>query len=572
MLLRNENDNDDFNMGSNCYFFQKKAKAMISIKDEPNLSLSQIIEKIDGNHHLFITQVDEFDLTYLRFEKGFRINKDSSITSASVQAFNINFEKIRIEKRRLLREGIHECKHEITAECKRSLIFDAKFLAAYSEWLSAPIGLSHENSGQTLKQHMKYTKHLYERVIRGVINLDKNIIATKNFFEDVENVMNNTSHDNENDKLCEISEKYGHFYARSLILGGAIIKDEENTKISVENSKAKTANVQVGAGITNVFKSEVNYNKIQSLNDATKWKIIGYEEVYSLFELLDEELKERVLSMMGHQILEAIVDEILFEIKKYENTKKPYIHRMLITSHTQNLSEYNILASIVSEKNNVFSLHVDYMGGNKNRPVIVVHHIQGEKTMMSFKVKEVKIKLGWIIIGPPTGFDFSIQYPLIFKSGKYRPLETEDNHMINNHCMFSTCVLEPDTYNLINYDPKDSTFAIGNYLTRYQGYVRQEFIVDTTNSRLINDFFGEMKFNWIKGKNKDILYSREEIKISKNNLVLVNQIFDHNDYKDRQPGFVNIISDKICYGSLNSTQLNINESDGSIVYLSIPFV
>ncbi|CAG8765825.1 19606_t:CDS:2, partial [Racocetra fulgida] len=142
--------------------------------------------------------------------------------------------------------------------------------------------------------------------------------------------------------------KYGHFYARRLILGGAIMNDEEYTKNSAMlitvrirtycvPSKAKLTKAQGGVEIAaNILEFEVNavhdkndmhnnYNIhknnfetivggddsqndkdlwIQSLNDATKWKIIGYENVYSLFELLEDELKEKVLSVMGHQILD----------------------------------------------------------------------------------------------------------------------------------------------------------------------------------------------------------------------------------------------------------------------------
>ncbi|CAG8784269.1 1616_t:CDS:2 [Gigaspora margarita] len=653
-LLRNENDsNHDFNMGSNCRFlYFLKNKAEIRPSDESELNLLDIVEKNNGNHYLYISQNAEFDLTQLRFEKGLRINKDGSITNASDQAFEINFDGIKVENINQQYGGVHECNHETTVECKRSLIFDVKFSAG-SEWISTSIGLSHENSGQTLKQRMTYTKHSYERLERGIIKLDKNITAVKNFIDDVKNIVNNTIQDNDKiSKLCEISEKYGHFYAKRLILGGTIIRNEEYTKNSVENSKSKATNAQVGVGIaTNIFNPEINvthsnkdmhnnYNNDtnhvetsiggegysqddkhswrQSLNDATKWKIIGYKDVYPLFELLDDELKKKVLNVVGHQILKAKVDEITFNIRDYEKRKKkPYIHKLSSINKIKNIGECNILASIVSEKNNIFSLHVDYMGGNKNRPVIVIHHIHGEKTMKSYivkEVKEVKIKIGWIIIGPPTSFDFSIRYPLIFKSGKYQPLKEKDRSIISNCGMFGTCVLEATnitpqiknssdtgtaTYNQITYDPKNSPFAIGNYITRSQESICQESawlfvydiktkkkvtdeevlkrlslyscIVDATNSRQLNDFFGEMKFNWIKGKNKEILYSSEEIKISKNNLVLVNQIFDHEDCKNCQPlGFVNIISDKIYYGSLNSKQLDIDENDGSIVYLSIP--
>ncbi|CAG8720749.1 974_t:CDS:2, partial [Dentiscutata erythropus] len=146
----------------------------------------------------------------------------------------------------------------------------------------------------------------------------------------VENIVNDTTIDNDKiSKLCEISEKYDHFYANHLILGGAIIRNEE-----FENSKVKTTNAQVRVGITKIIikhENNATYSKKvmnnntnhiktiiggtdysqndtnpwrESLNDKSKWKIIGYEEVYPLFELLDNELKKKVLSAMGHQILE----------------------------------------------------------------------------------------------------------------------------------------------------------------------------------------------------------------------------------------------------------------------------
>ncbi|CAG8686146.1 2458_t:CDS:2, partial [Cetraspora pellucida] len=652
-LLKDECDSDDdLHMGSNCRFSKySEHNAMIKPSDEPKYSLLDIIEKKDDKHFLHIIQNAEFDLTQLRFEKGFKFNKDGSITIAPVQAFKINLDGIKKEDKFEPYEQVYDCKHKKTAECKRSLMFDLKLSAAYSELVSTSIGLSHENSDIMLKQDMTHTIHSYEGVKKGVLHIpDKNFILEKTFIEHVENVVNgkDTVH-YKISKLCELSQKYGHFYARCLILGGTIIRNEEYTKNSVENSKDKITKAQGVVGIaSNILKfgvNAVNANKDtsnnytsktsisetiiggdysqndknlwrQSLNaDATKWKIIGYEGIYSLFDLLDEELKKKVLSVMGHQILEANVKEIDFSMKEYKKTKMPYIHKVQITNETINISECNILASIVSQKENIFSLYVDYMDGNKNRPVIVIHHIKGERAIPMFSNK-TKIKIGWIIFGPPTDFNFSIQHPLVFKSGKYSALREKDYHIINNHGMFGTfgtCVLDAvnispqiesssdtETVTQIVHNPRESPFVIGNYLTRRQDSVCQEssllFVydikaekkvtdekvlkrlalyscnIDKTNSRQVNDFFGEMKFDWIKRENKEILQSSKKINISNDNhLILVNRIFDHDDCRDCQPlGFVNVISDKICYGSLNSKHLSIDKSDGSIVYLSIP--
>ncbi|CAG8759243.1 18090_t:CDS:2, partial [Racocetra persica] len=248
MLLKDECDSDDdLHVGSNCRFLHfSQDKAEIKPSVEHKYSLSKIVEKKDDKHFLYIIQNAEFDLTQLRFEKGFKFNKDGSVTIAPVQAFKINFDEIKLKKKIESYEKVYECKHEATAECRRSLIFDVKLSADYSELVSTSIGLSHENSDLVLKQNMKHTIHSYEGVIKGVLPiLDKNIVLEKNFVDDVENVVNSnaTIHDKIS-KFCEISQKYGHFYARRLILGGTIIRDEEYTKNSVENSKDKTTKVQ----------------------------------------------------------------------------------------------------------------------------------------------------------------------------------------------------------------------------------------------------------------------------------------------------------------------------------------
>ncbi|CAG8598914.1 7592_t:CDS:2 [Cetraspora pellucida] len=629
ILLKNEYDSDnDLYMGSNCRFLHfLQDKAEIKPDDESKFRLLDIVDQKDGKHRLYIIQKAEFDLTQLKFEKGFKFNKDSSVTSAYVQAFKINFDKIKINKQYQQHEKVYECNHETTAECKRSLIFDVNLSAAFPEWVSASIKLSHENSGQILKQHMMNTRHSCERAIRGVIPiLNENIIIETKFKEDVKNVVNDTTNDNKISKLCEISEKYGHFYARRLILGGTRIRNEEYTKNSAKKSKAKATNLQGGVEIASILKSEVNVvhdnmnmdnnyhdntnnfetiiggtensqNKDlwrQSLNDETKWKIIGYAEVYSLFELLDNELKTEVLNIMGHQILEAKIDEISFNTKKYEKDKKPYIYKEL--PKIKNISECNILASIVSKEYNVFSLHVDYMGGDKNRPVIVIHHIQGEKTIISHnKVKEVKIKLGWIIVGPQTSFDFSTKYPPIFKSKKYKLLKDEVPIISNDDGMFGTCVLEAinitqaenssdketDTFP-IEHDPSKFSLVTGNYLIRKEPACQelaQWFVYDikkkepVTNEEVLKRFVfdktnsHQVEIKWKNRPNKKILYSSEGIKISNDSLILVNQIFNHDDCEDCQPlGFINIIADKIFYGSLNSEN---SKRPNVIVYLPI---
>ncbi|CAG8555833.1 38608_t:CDS:1, partial [Gigaspora margarita] len=84
-----------------------------------------------------------------------------------------------------------------------------------------------------------------------------------------------------------------------------------------EKSKSKTSNAQVGVEIAkSIFKAEANStNNIETITgeqtiftikilgyNVLIMQLNGYGDVYSLFELLDHELKQKVLSAIGHQI------------------------------------------------------------------------------------------------------------------------------------------------------------------------------------------------------------------------------------------------------------------------------
>ncbi|KAF0518638.1 hypothetical protein F8M41_016726 [Gigaspora margarita] len=88
------------------------------------------------------------------------------------------------------------------------------------------------------------------------------------FIEDVKKALNDTTHV----KLHEISEKYDHFYARRLIVGGIIVRNEEYIENLGEYSKYKGINTQINAEIVanslktklkNAYKNENIRNSYQ---------------------------------------------------------------------------------------------------------------------------------------------------------------------------------------------------------------------------------------------------------------------------------------------------------------------
>ncbi|CAG8736035.1 2225_t:CDS:2, partial [Dentiscutata erythropus] len=248
--------------------------------------------------------------------------------------------------------------------------------------------------------------------------------------KEVEDALKETVQDKKN-KLLKISKKYSYFYAQHFILGEPSKANKINihSKIKVDfesfgeifkfiNKVQASTQVVYAVGNENTNKLyEIvkthnldiiggNKNDIsvwrESLEDRANWKIIRYDKIFSLFELLEDSLRNKVLSVLNHRILK------------------------------------------------------EYMNEDKNHPVFVVHHIEeAEKEYFSSflmsKKEKVKIKLCWVFIGPPTSFncfdlsfncfDSGIHYSSVFKSEK-SILRDIDNCIIKNCGRIGTCVLE----------------------------------------------------------------------------------------------------------------------------------
>ncbi|RIB02287.1 hypothetical protein C2G38_2228253 [Gigaspora rosea] len=248
---------------------------------------------------------------------------------------------------------------------------------------------------------------------------------------------------------------------------------------------------------------------------------------------------------------------------------------------------------------NVFSLYIDYVNKDKNFPVIVVNHI-GKNTSSSilnfFTKKENKHSVKWIIVGPPTCFDFDFRCQLVFNSRMSLPSEIKDCMVkipdYETH-MFNTCALkatecfprvEPSTENnnsnfeeTIRYNPdyypSTSTIAIGVYFARYQKSAWL-FAYDLKNNKIAKDeailerlalhtwqqscqsiSFDEMSIE-LEKRNHEIFFADIKNKnistLSDSNLTLVNQIFDCTDCTNcEHHGIININSDKIICRQLN---------------------
>ncbi|CAG8813749.1 5246_t:CDS:2, partial [Cetraspora pellucida] len=356
---------------------------------------------------------------------------------------------------------------------------------------------------------------------------------------------------------------------------------------------------------------------------ASTWKIIGYDKIYSVFELLDKNLQDKVLNALGQRILKAGIEDVHFELKYSTNQISPYIHSLSpYIMEIGNIHNYQIFASIMSKSDkNLFSVHIDYVNKDKNTPVIVVHNIKRENSSSTTCI----IKLGWIIVGPLTNFDFNVQYPLVFRSMK-QMVSVKKNHWtvkINNYknCILGICALEADSQSSslsnidftkkenshlnpvrivgstesteiipydIEYDPKTTEVIVGTHFSTYkesaclfvynlqdsgrpidetvlQNLALYTCVVDVDNHEEFK--VGQKSVKWKISEQEKISYAKIEPRILSNDyLMLVSQLF--KNCPDCKHGFVNVNSNtgQIIYKAVDSELLDSVEN---IAYLLV---
>ncbi|CAG8500417.1 27546_t:CDS:2 [Dentiscutata erythropus] len=481
---------------------RKKLNRFTDAVDNDNIVLDtvhnrKLDDKIKNNS---IESNQDFNLNQLKEEKGFKLN-ENSIESANNQAFEIDISKTKLVQSTIARTYYSKCELSCDVSCKRSLILETSIEAAL-DWFSASLGLSRKTSKQKHEYYMQSTEHLHNVYIRAELTIQNSCISpNESYVRDIENAVKDTYTTNDKiQNLRQVSEKYGHFYAHSLFIGGAIIKDIEHTESLSENSTSKSTRAQVDIGpnlpnntlrarvdvditrenvnnmkfsnsnkeqnVRTIGGDELSYDDqdpstlkpwIESLRKPITWKIIGYKKIYPLFELLDEELQKKVLKALGPRILKSGIEVARFNGDPGEF--KPHICNLTSQIYEiKNIDQCQIFASIVSkEEDNVFSLHVDFEDRNPMLPVIVVHHIQWNDSRIKKFLKKIKnyyeAKLCWIIVGVPTSFDFEqIHHPLTLASGTYSASESENLCIVeipnceslnfNQTCVLCTCKLE----------------------------------------------------------------------------------------------------------------------------------
>ncbi|CAG8446362.1 10119_t:CDS:2 [Dentiscutata erythropus] len=524
MILNEEKTNDiEFD-----YFVNKNNEPILH-EEESNISLESILRPSTSIDCFDVQIVDVWTELIEMIKKGF-IFRNNLVEYAPKAAFKINKDKIISKTLNDTDEQKKLCKHELDILCNRNLISYGD-ISTILPWLSIFLGMPKESSKQKLKD-LTSTEILLTKSIRAEISISKECLnLTENFESDVEIALKSCN-DKIDSCLREITKNYGYFYARRIVFGGAIIKESDSSKDPSNISSMPEL--------------------LLSLKDFKNWKIIEYSDIYPIFDLLDDDLRKKVLDVLGYRILKEL-------------------------SKITNIQDCHIFASIMNKNEGVYSLRIEYIN-DENSPAIVVHNITSKRIQHKY------LQIGWIIVGQPNNFDFDIaqtEYPIVLKSKKYSVSSKLGKHYkveipkCDNSYIMSTCILEAAS------ETTKETFVVGAHIIP-SSHSACIFIHDLKDD-LVNVFLylfgstidvnqecnaGQMDINWTKSKTESNIFrgtekdnctifpgnsNFEQAEPSSHNekIILVNQFFENCC----NHGFVNVNYKEIIYKALGTPSL-----------------
>ncbi|KAF0381917.1 hsp70 family protein [Gigaspora margarita] len=352
--------------------------------------LSEIL-KIGNSLHIFRENEPDWIKLADQCEYGFSI-EDDSVKQVRNRVFKFT-KKETVDNIKHYERKTLECKNKFEELCYRNFITFGN-ATSILPWASIFFGHDKENLSKKLESFNTKTEYSYIKKRCAMIKITKeNISLTIEFKNEVEAALNEGTQDEKVAKLRKIAIKYGHFYASTIYFGGVIVQKAEDIEQTDENeninrisiqggaelpgaianvdinstagnyrstskSKSKSSLIIKGGDDAKIFTPENSSDWINSLKNTNTWDMIEFEDVNSIFDLLDDDLRKGVLKTLGKRILKA----------------HPLGKQL---EDITNIEECEIFSTIMKKKDrHIFSSYISYDAPDK--PVILIQHIPNE--------------------------------------------------------------------------------------------------------------------------------------------------------------------------------------------------
>ncbi|PKY55765.1 hypothetical protein RhiirA4_548892 [Rhizophagus irregularis] len=435
--------------------------ADIAFEKEENYLLNEIIDK-NGNI-LYLKQCSTPDWKCLnglcKLDYGCTMTSDG-IKKAENRAFEMqNCELVEIGGKGC-RKGFVEFKSNDDRFMKKNLFFSTDINVKNLGKLGISIG-NMENEGVNSENISSYHFTEYGKVS---LKFDHHLKPTQEFIKVVEGAIESKDPVKE---LKQITEQYGQFIPTEVILGGRAYFNEHITSTGcfAGNSKEIAMNANAGGILGANAASAFNYSKekstyyksnctkliggkqpdnieifdeatwAKSLKNYKSWDSIELQNPTSIFQLLSYDLRKQIIESVGKKIHHLDFVDFSYCLDEFGKPKifefKDVIPSDILNIIQNKEADCNIFATVIDmteSKNDFFTCQV--LCPPNGKPSLIIHCIQKK-----FKRYQCKLKIGWMVIGYYTDFnfihsDFNAQLKIL-KTEFSMPNNSNNQPMIN---------------------------------------------------------------------------------------------------------------------------------------------
>jgi hypothetical protein len=376
-------------------------------------------------------------------------------------------------------DGYREDQIEIYSEEEQITQKDLYLIADVDVPNFTKLGISIENSKTKTSNVANNSNCNFIEYKKAILKLDT-LKPTKEFEKAVKEAIKSK----DPRKLKEVTNEFGQFIPKEVILGGKVCFKESYT--SRESSRENTikAGGQSMVSIMNSFNSsskntnsseskksyEILGGKLftsddfdksiwaDSLRDYKLWSCIKIKNPISIFEPLSKKLRKKILSLIGKKILYTNIEN--HEYKLTNKTERYEIFKMDIPEHILEIlqneeAECSIFPTIIDRegvKKDIFNCQI-FWPQNDN-PKLIIHCIQER-----FRKRECKLKIRWMIIGYVTNFNLNnLDFNINFEVQKN---ENNDQTILNSE--YKPSILCFGVPVIRNLDVLNNSLIIRNY-------------------------------------------------------------------------------------------------------------
>ncbi|PKY38388.1 hypothetical protein RhiirA4_414147 [Rhizophagus irregularis] len=385
-ILKNDNT---IEMNDTLLFSKKftDGLAEISRENEKDFTLNDIIEKSNDVETSYTLRLIETS-TYWKFLNDLhKLDFGCTMTSNGIKRANQRAfitEKYQLNEIDITEDEEVEFNSWEDRMIKKNLFFVPNMNVKYF----AKIGIKHENGYYDDIDKNTYKYRVYKKVSFKIQNLK----ATDDFIKRVNDALKLEDLKN----FLQITEEYGQFIPTEVILGKRFQIDNETKE------------------------------KEDLLNDYRKWDTIELLDPISIFELVDDDLRERLYSFFGKRILYSKIETEVIGDDKNVRTKTMELPKRISEIISNKHADCSIFATAIGLKDHY---HCQILTSDKE-PKLIIHRLK-EKS----KGKDSELVIGWMVVGNDTNFKsiFPDYNTKSFNNTQFKVLkiDTNDINVIN---------------------------------------------------------------------------------------------------------------------------------------------